>query len=39
MLNVGSLKEASSSKKLFSENKNWFCQSNLEEQRKSFKNL
>ena len=24
--------------KLFSENKNWFCQSNLEEQRKSYIN-
>ena len=35
MLNVGNLKEASSAKKLFSENKNWFCQSNLEEQKKS----
>ena len=37
--NVGSLKEASSSKKLFCESKNLFCQSNLEEQRKSLKNL
>ena len=26
------------SKKLFSEKKNWFCQSNLEEQRKSYVN-
>ena len=26
--------EASSSEKLFCENKNWFCQANLEEQKK-----
>ena len=32
-VNVRSQWEASSSEKLFSEN-NWFCQSNLEEQRK-----
>ena len=30
--------ESSSSEKLFSENRNWFCLSNLEEQRKSYKN-
>ena len=28
--------EAHSSEKLFSRNKNWFCQSNLEEQRKGL---
>ena len=34
-VSVRSQQEASSSKKLFSGNKNRFCQSNLEEQRKS----
>ena len=34
-----SQQETSSSGKILSENKNWFCQSNLDEQRKSYINL
>ena len=37
-VSVGSQREASSSQKLLSENKNWFCLPKLEEQRKSYIN-
>ena len=38
LVSVRSQWEASSSQKLLSENKNWFCQPNLEEQRKIYVN-